>query len=132
MSQLVQCPCGTAIEDSSRYTLLLLKKELSEIDILCPNETCYLRELGYVRFAISGREAVFREGAFYPPFVTWNSTQLGREATQKILKEHLREIVIRHIRWTDVAEAVRRASTVKQPASPNEAATNLRPTPYSK
>lgn len=132
MNQCVQCPCGTTIEDSSRYTLLLLKKELSEIDILCPNETCYLRELGYVKFAISGREAVFREGAFYPPFVTWNSTQLGREATQKILKEHLKEIVVRHIRWTDVAEAVKRASTVKQHASQNEPATNVWPLHHSK
>jgi hypothetical protein len=127
MSQIVQCPCGAAIEDSSRYRLLLLKKELFEIDILCPNEACYLRELGYVRFMITDHKAVFREGAFYPPFVTWNSTQLGREESQKILKEHLKEIVTRYISWTDVAEAIRRTAPVKQSSSQDTDSTGTWP-----
>jgi hypothetical protein len=111
LSSVVECPCGTKIQDSSEYALLFLKKELLEIDILCPNEICHLRELGYVRFEKSGGEALFREASFYPPFVTWNSTQLGRELAQNILKRHLKEIVTTHIDWREVAQVMKPCST---------------------
>jgi len=111
LSSVVECPCGTKIRDSSKYTLLFLKKELLEIDILCPNEICHLRELGYIRFEKSGGEALFREASFYPPFVTWNSTQLGRELAQNILKRHLKEIVTTHIDWREVVQVMKPGST---------------------
>jgi len=107
LSSTVECPCGTRIDNPSRYPLLFLKKELFEIDILCPNDMCYLRELGYVKFDLSAGEAVFREASFYPPFVTWNATQMGKSEAQRILKEHLRDIVTKHIDWREVAQTMK-------------------------
>lgn len=120
MNSTVECPCGTVIESSQRYTLLFLKKELFEIDILCPNEMCYLRELGYVKFDMSGQEARFREASFYPPFVTWNTTQLGKEMTHEILKEHLKEIVTKQIKWKEITEVAKRTSAAKRPEALDE------------
>jgi hypothetical protein len=114
---LIECPCGTAIESSSKYVLLFLKKELFEIDILCPNEMCYLRELGYVRFSRSGHEVMFKEASFYPPFVTWNMTQLGKDCAQQTLKQHLKEIVTKHIKWDEIAEVTRRILDVEKGTS---------------
>ena len=95
----VQCPCGRQINDASEFKLLFLKKELNEIDILCPNETCYLRELGYVRFDVADGKPKFREASFYPPFVTWNKSQLGEEEAEKTLKQMLKDIVTKYIDW---------------------------------
>jgi len=99
VSEKVQCPCGRTIEGPSDYRVLYLKKELREIDILCPNDACYLRELGYVRFDFEGKEAKFKEAAFYPPFVTWNAGRLGSENVDKALKDHLRQIVTDVVDW---------------------------------
>jgi len=71
---------------------------MKEIDILCPNDSCYLRELGYVKFAIENGKAKFKEASFYPPFVTWNAGRLGAETSEKILKKHLSQI-IKRIDW---------------------------------
>jgi hypothetical protein len=95
----VQCPCGRQINDASEFKLLFLKKELNEIDILCPNDTCYLRELGYIRFDIVDGKPKFREASFYPPFVTWNKSQLGEEEAEKTLKQMLKDIVTKYIDW---------------------------------
>jgi len=91
----IQCPCGRIIEDPEEYKVLFLKRELQEIDILCPNDSCYLRELGYIKFEIKDNKAVFKEASFYPPFVTWNSGRLGSDVAEKILKEHLKKIAQR-------------------------------------
>jgi hypothetical protein len=95
----VQCPCGRQINDASEFKLLFLKKELNEIDILCPNETCYLRELGYIRFDVVDGKPKFREASFYPPFVTWNKSQLGEEEAGKTLKQMLKDIVTKYSDW---------------------------------
>ena len=95
----IQCPCGRYINEASEFKLLFLKKELNEIDILCPNETCYLRELGYMKFTVEDGKAKFREGSFYPPFVTWNSSQMGKEEAQGSLKKMLVDLVTKHVNW---------------------------------
>jgi hypothetical protein len=94
-SESVQCPCGRVIEDPEEYKVLYLKRELKEIDILCPNDSCYLRELGYIRFDVEKDKAKFKEASFYPPFVTWNSGRLGNEESEKIMKSHLKKIAKR-------------------------------------
>ena len=104
MPEKAQCPCGRVIEAPSDYTLLYLKRELREIDILCPNDACYLRELGYVRFEFRDKEAKFKEATFYPPFVTWNAGRIGHENSEAILKSHLREIVTKLIDWERISK----------------------------
>jgi hypothetical protein len=81
---------------------------------------CYLRELGYVKFDVPGQEARFREASFYPPFVTWNATQLGKEMTHEILKEHLKEIVTKQIKWKEITEVAKRTSAAKRPEALDE------------
>lgn len=103
MSEKVQCPCGRTIESSGDYKVLFLKKELQEIDLLCPNETCYLRELGYIKFEFKDKEAKFKEASFYPPFVTWNAGRLGSENAEKKLKDHLKGLVKDVIDWKKIS-----------------------------
>ncbi|MEM3041794.1 MAG: hypothetical protein QXG97_07225 [Nitrososphaerota archaeon] len=91
-SEKIQCPCGRVINDPEDYKVLYLKHELKEIDILCPNDSCYLRELGYIKFEEAGGKARFKEASFYPPFVTWNAGRIGFETAEKLLKSHLKEI----------------------------------------
>ncbi len=98
ISEKIQCPCGRMIENGDEYKVLYLKHEMREIDILCPNDACYLRELGYVKFDLQKSEAKFREASFYPPFVTWNSGRLGFDDAEKKLKIHLSDIV-KKIDW---------------------------------
>lgn len=88
----VQCPCGRLIDNPDDYKVLYLKRELQEIDILCPNDSCYLRELGYIKFDVKGEKAKFREASFYPPFVTWNSGRVGSDSAERLLKDHLKRI----------------------------------------
>jgi hypothetical protein len=107
MSEKVQCPCGRIIEDPNEYKILFLKRELQEIDILCPNDSCYLRELGYVKFEMHNRKAIFKEATFYPPYVTWNAGRLGAENSEKSLKDHLREIVTRVIDWEKIERGMK-------------------------
>lgn len=102
MAKRIQCSCGTYLDDPKQYNLLFLKKELNEIDILCPNQSCFLRELGYVKFHRSSGKAVFDEASFYPPFVTWNAAQDTSGETDAILKNHLKEIVTNLINWKRV------------------------------
>ncbi len=102
--EYLQCPCGRVIKSSSDYKLLFLKKDLMEIDILCPNDACFLRELGYVRFKIVNGVPKLEKAKFYPPYVTWNIARLGREKAVELLKRHLAEIVVR-IDWDKVARA---------------------------
>jgi len=94
----IQCPCGRIIENPDEYKVLYLKHEMREIDVLCPNDACYLRELGYVKFNLEKGQAKFREASFYPPFVTWNSGRLGFDEAEKMLKSHLSQVV-RKIDW---------------------------------
>ena len=102
-SDIIQCPCGQTIEDYSKYQTIYLKKELGEIDILCPNEFCYLRELGFLKFEINrSMEIEFDKGRFYSPYVTWNATRMSEEKTVKILKQHLIDITEKLVSWEKV------------------------------
>ncbi|NHJ01163.1 MAG: hypothetical protein EAX86_03430 [Candidatus Heimdallarchaeota archaeon] len=113
----VQCPCGYTIEDYRNYLLLYLKKEMEEIDILCPNEYCYLRELGFLKFNVTETgEIKFKKGRFYAPFVTWNATRMSSEMTVKILKQHLIDITEKSVRW----DKVKRGAISKKPESQKE------------
>jgi len=99
----IQCPCGRVIKDPSEYKLLYLKKEQNEVDILCPNDTCYLRELGFVKFKVDENgEIRLEKASFYPPFVTWNVARMGREKATKTLREHLRWIYSKGIDWEKI------------------------------
>ncbi|HID91234.1 TPA: hypothetical protein EYP44_04660 [Candidatus Bathyarchaeota archaeon] len=108
MQERVQCPCGRIITNADEYNLLFLKKEMYEIDILCPNDSCYLRELGYVKFEMRGDAARFKEASFYPPFVTWNTARLGDDA-MRLLKGQLRDIVVKVIDWAKIARDTKAA-----------------------
>jgi len=99
-----QCPCGRDIEKAEEYTMLYLKKELREIDVLCPNDACYLRELGYIRFDFENGKAKFKEATFYPPFVTWNAGRLGYEKAERLLKAHLKGLVTKKINWDKIVK----------------------------
>ncbi|MBS7610742.1 hypothetical protein KEJ27_00800 [Candidatus Bathyarchaeota archaeon] len=104
--QTLQCPCGRIITNPQEFKLLFLKMEMKEIDILCPNDSCYLRELGYIKFDIKDGAPVFKEAMFYPPFVTWNNSRLGSEVSMKLMREHLRTIVTRIVDWKRIKENI--------------------------
>lgn len=95
MSPTITCVCGRKIEDPSEFKLLYLKKELNEIDILCPNDNCYLREVGYIKFEIVDGKPKFKEASFYPPFVTWNASQMGKDVAIAELKKALKKVIER-------------------------------------
>ncbi len=102
-AEMIQCPCGRVIHSPTEYKLLYLKKEMNEIDILCPNDACFLRELGFVKFEVDQEGRLKVTGAsFYPPFVTWNTARLGTERATRLLRQHLRDIVTKYIDWTRV------------------------------
>jgi hypothetical protein len=98
----IQCPCGHFIPDYKEYQLLFLKKDMKEIDILCPNEFCYLRELGFLKFNIENGKIILEKGRFYAPYVTWNATRMTEEKTVKILREHLVDITEKHVQWDSI------------------------------
>jgi hypothetical protein len=102
-SENVQCPCGRTIENPEEYKVLYLKHELREIDILCPNDSCYLRELGYIKFDIKEGQAQFKEASFYPPFVTWNSGRMGSDDAEKQLKNHLK-MIAKKVDWARLGQ----------------------------
>ncbi len=101
----IQCPCGTPINSPGDYRIIFLKKDLNEIDILCSNPDCYLKELGFIRFISDNEKGLFLERAkFYGPYVTWNATQLGKENAIKILRNHLMSVVRNEIDWQWILE----------------------------
>jgi len=112
----VQCPCGRKISEATDFHLLFLKKELNEIDVLCPNDSCYLRELGFIRFDVVENKAKFKEASFYPPFVTWNSSQMGKDEAQLALKSMLKQIVTKQIDWSKISTE---KSQGEAPSSPS-------------
>ena len=107
--EYIQCVCGRIIKDASEYKLLFLKKERNEIDILCPNDTCYLRELGFIQFElVEGGKPRITKATFYSPFVTWNTARLGKEKAMAMLKQQLRDIVKKYINWDKIATEARK------------------------
>ena len=100
---IIQCPCGQEIKTYNQFILLYLKKDLGEIDILCPNEYCYLRELGYLKIEINDNSDIkFEKGKFYSPFVTWNATRITEDRTRKMLKDFLIDITEKLVQWDKI------------------------------
>lgn len=108
MSETIQCPCGQTIEDYKNYELLYLKKD--EIDILCQNEYCYLRELGFLKFEFSKNtdKITFQTGKFYAPYVTWNATRMSEEKTVEILRHHLIDITEKLVEWGKIKKSAKK------------------------
>lgn len=104
----IQCVCGRIIKDPSEYKVVYIKKENRELDILCPNDTCYLRELGFIQFTLEGDKPKITKATFYSPFVTWNVARLGRERANELLKQHLQLLVKRHIDWNKIVEETKK------------------------
>ncbi len=104
--EYLQCPCGKIYKSPEEYKLVFLKKEQCEIDILCANPACHLKELGYIKFKIDRehRKVHVEIASFYPPYVTWNATRLGRDKANKLLEEHLRYIIEKRIDWKRISE----------------------------
>jgi hypothetical protein len=103
MTESIQCPCGQNIKHYQDYLLLFLKKDMGEIDILCPNDYCYLRELGFLKFDINESGDVdFEVGRFYAPYVTWNATRMSEDAILTVLKQHLINIAEKSIDWSRI------------------------------
>ncbi len=103
--QYLQCPCGRVIKEPSEYKLVFLKKEHCEIDIMCPNPACHLKELGYIVFKVDREhgKVLVETAAFYPPYVTWNATRLGREKATRLLEYHLTEIINKMVDWKRIS-----------------------------
>lgn len=108
MSDTIQCPCGETIKDHTNYELLYLKKD--EIDILCRNEFCYLRELGFLKFHYNKEteKIIFDTGKFYAPYVTWNATRMSEEKTVEILKQHLINITEKLVEWDKIKASAKK------------------------
>ncbi|MEM2136510.1 MAG: hypothetical protein QXI93_00975 [Candidatus Methanomethylicia archaeon] len=105
--EVIQCPCGALINDPKQYKLVFLRRESLEIDILCPNDFCYLKEIGYIKFEINDDgEMAFKKAEFHTPFVTWNSSRIGYEKTAEKLRDHLRKIVLELIDWEKVKKVL--------------------------
>ncbi len=103
----IQCPCGQTIEDYKKYLLLYLKKDMGEIDILCPNEYCYLRELGFLKFNVDDFGKInFEKGRFYAPYSTWNATRISEVSTVDILRQHLINIAEKLVDWEKIRKSV--------------------------
>jgi len=107
-SVYIQCVCGRVIKDPSEYKVVYIKKENREIDILCPNDTCYLRELGFIQFTLEGDKPKVTKATFYSPFVTWNAARLGKDKANEVLKLHLQALIKRYIDWNKIVEETKK------------------------
>ncbi|MCD6485570.1 MAG: hypothetical protein J7L47_10725 [Candidatus Odinarchaeota archaeon] len=114
--EYIQCPCGQVIKSPKDFKLIFIKKEQNEIDILCPNDTCYLREVGFIKFEIIEDKIKPKVGKFYPQFVSWNFTQLGKEKAKKILEDYLKIMVKEIINWDGILEDYKKRKTEKEMA----------------
>jgi len=108
LEEYVQCVCGRIIKDASEYKVLYLKKEQRELDILCPNDTCYLRELGFIKFEMIGEKPRITKASFYSPFVTWNVARLGKEKASRLLKQHLQDLIRKCVDWNKIIEETKK------------------------
>lgn len=107
-SEYIQCVCGRIIKDPSEYKVVYIKKENRELDILCPNDTCYLRELGFIQFTLENDKPKIQKATFYSPFVTWNVARIGKERTNDLLRQHLQTLIKRHIDWHKIVEETKK------------------------
>ena len=125
--EYVQCVCGRIIKDPSEYKVVYIKKENREIDILCPNDTCYLRELGFIQFTLEGDKPKILKATFYSPFVTWNVARLGKEKANELLRQHLQTLIKRHVDWNKIVEETKKQIEREKAAAAAAAASSATP-----
>ncbi len=103
---VLQCPCGREYRSPDEYKIVFVKKDQCEIDILCANPACHLKELGYIKFKADKEKGKIHVeiASFYPPYVTWNAARLGKDKALKQLDQHLRYIVEKRIDWKKIME----------------------------
>lgn len=122
----IQCVCGRLIKEPSEYKVVYIKKENREIDILCPNDTCYLRELGFIQFTLEDEKPKILKATFYSPFVTWNTARLGKERATELLRVHLQQLIRRNVDWNKIVEETKKQIERERVAA---AASSSSPTP---
>ncbi len=96
-SPWLECPCGAKILHHGELRLEWKRENESQVHIICPDDSCYLREVGHIRFERNGHEVRLKKVMFYPPFSSWNLARLGRERGNKLLKLLARELVKRKV-----------------------------------
>lgn len=94
----IRCICDQKLLSFRDYKLAILEGITEEIDIFCPNGSCSIRELGYVKFINNNGNISFSKAKFYPTFVSYNVSTVDDKAYQK-LKSHLKSIVKISIDW---------------------------------
>lgn len=102
----VQCPCGRLIRSPREYVVFLMNIGEHEISLLCPNEGCYLEELGRIRFTVKGKSRTIEEASFNPFFFSWNSDRLGEERAKALLESHMKN-AIDGIDWLSVIDRLK-------------------------
>ena len=104
----VQCPCGRIIRSPKEYRVFFMREIGNVVYLLCPNERCYVGELGNITFSIHGRSAKVDRAFFNMLFYSWNSEQLGEKTAKILLEDHLKTIVTRDINWQTISETAKR------------------------
>ncbi|OLS20811.1 MAG: hypothetical protein HeimC3_38740 [Candidatus Heimdallarchaeota archaeon LC_3] len=103
-SSKISCICTKEIDSSMNYKLVILKGITEEIDIFCQNESCSIRELGYIKFRRNVDNSVsFLKAKFYPTFVSFNINS-SNDPKYSILKKHLVEIVQNRVDWIKISK----------------------------
>jgi len=98
----LECPCGAKITHPDKLRLVWKGREEDRLDILCPGDSCYLREVGYIESRRDGDEVRLKGVTFYRPFSSWNLSRLGRERGNKLLSDLARGVVKRKVSWAQM------------------------------
>ena len=102
--QNISCICNYEINSAESYKLVILKEVTDEIDIFCPNQSCSVKELGYIKFKRNKDNSIsFSKAKFYPTFVSYNITSTN-DPKYFILKNHLIYIAKNRVNWTGVSK----------------------------
>jgi hypothetical protein len=99
----IECICNQKIKSFKDYKLAILEEITGEIDIFCPNESCSVRELGYIKFKNENGTTSFLKAKFYPTFVSYNVSTRDDES-YLLMKSHLIDIVKKSIDWTELSK----------------------------
>jgi len=99
----LECPCGARIVRSDEVRLVWTGRD--RIDIVCPGDSCYLKEVGYIGFSRHGDKVRLKRVSFYPPFSSWNLSRLGRERGSKLLDDLARGLMKRKVSWAQLDQS---------------------------
>jgi len=100
--QWLECPCGAKIVHQGELRLVWPQKDENQLYILCPDDSCYLKEVGYILLRRGGNEVRLNRVIFYPAFSSWNLARLGRERGNSLLKQLAKELRKRRVSWEDL------------------------------